>query len=440
MFPTEVDLEGLSKNATVRWKKNLSIGTERDIGKSNAKRLHSMILTSDPRNFLALSMNAPDDSAKLSNHEDLKEISLQLSILRKKHDLNKDSNFFHDNHIGKLKRQMNSFQVEEEKAVLKFRELKEKTISLEERIEKICKKQEDALSAKKIYDHIIERMKVKQLQLDMEKEAIYQSVKGNKKILLEETNLCRKQKDSKIKTKKALEQLENFIEKETKEKQERLETIESDVKKKQENTHKREERYKRQLEIAEAAANEDREMRATQMREGVMMHQFWYLYMKKKLDFDMEKLSPVEKAFEKVRKNSSVNNANEMVVKFLSVEIEYNELKRIVSESNQNISSTKQRIAEIEVTLEKAEQLKPQSELKNMLRNNALAKLKSLSEAKDKLIGVKLVHQKIQSWTSKILKKFSVEAVENDLTGNLLKLQKAVIEFLRKNKEIVWNI
>ena len=172
MFPTEVDLESLSKNATVRWKKNISIGTERDIGKSNAKRLHSMILTSDPRNFLSLSMNAPDESAKLSNHEDLKEVSLQLSILRKKHDLNKDSNFFHDNHIGKLKKQMKSFQVEEETAVLKFKELKEKVMSLEERIEKIGKKQEDALSAKKIYDHIIERMKVKQLQLHFDPDHI----------------------------------------------------------------------------------------------------------------------------------------------------------------------------------------------------------------------------------------------------------------------------
>ena len=440
MFQTEVDIEGLSKNATVRWKKQAFNETDKNITKSDVKRLHSLISTSDPKHFLSVTVASANDSVKISNHEDLKEISLQLSILRKKYDGHRDSNYFHDSHISNLKKQLNTFRQDEDKTISRIETLKSNISGLEEQIAEIMKKQEDALEATKIYNHIIERMRVKKQKLDIQNEAIIHSVKMNKKLLTEEIAVCRKRRDSKIKTKKALDVLEDFIEKETKDKQERLVVIESDVKKKQESTQKREERFKRQLEIAESAANEDREMRATQMREGVMMHQFWYLYMKKRLDFDMEKLSPIEKAFETVRKKSNVNNASEMVIKFLSIEIEYNELRRIVGDSNQNIVNTQSKILEIEKALEKAEKLKPQSEYKDSLRNDAVNKLKLVSDTKDKLIKIKQVHEKVTSWLSKIIKKFGAKSNEKGLTANLEVLKNAVIVALRDSKERVMFI
>ena len=440
MLPTEVDIESLSKKATFRWKRSSLASTDRSISKTENKRLHSMIVKTDPKNFLSVSLTTADDSIKVSKHEDLKEISLQLSILKKKHDLNRDSNFLHDTVINRLKKQLDSFQQEEDKTLSKIDTLKAEANRLEDSIKEITQKQEDSLAATKIYNHIIERMKITKQKLDLQNEKIIKSVKGNKKMLLEEVEICRKKKEVKIKTKKALDLLEDFIEQETKERQERLEVIEKDVKRKQEFNQKREERFRRQLEIAETAANEDREMRATQMRESVMMHKFWYLYMKKRLEYDMEKLNPIEKAFEKVRKNSSINDASEMVTKFLTTEIAYNELKRIVDDSNLNISKTHQRIAEIEENLEKAENLKPQSELKDALQKDIINKLKTVSDDKNNLMKFKQIHEKITNWSWKMLRRLGNNEKSQNLIENLKLIKNSVSEVQKRIKENVMDI
>ncbi|OMJ82338.1 hypothetical protein SteCoe_16999 [Stentor coeruleus] len=414
LFPTEVNIESLSQKATLRWKKNSMSNTERVANKSESKQLYSMILTANPRNFVSMSTQA-DTSVRAPKQEDLKEISLELSILKKKHDLNRGSNFLHDKNLSNLKKQLDNFNQEETRTLTKLEKLKSEVQRLEESVEETMKKQEDALSATKIYNHIIERMKINKLKLDIKNEDIIKAVKNNKKILSEEIDIVRRQKESKIKTKKALESLETFIDKETQEKIVDLNTIEKDVKRKQEITLKREERYKRQIEIAETAANEDREMRATQMREGVIMHKFWYLYMKKRLEFDMDKLNHIEKAFEKVRKNSSINDASEMVTKFLTTEIAYNELRRIVDDSNTNIVKTTKKIQEIENNLANAEKLKPQNNFKDALQKEIIEKLKTATEDSERLMRIKQIHQKINVWAGKILRKLGVDQGESDL-------------------------
>ena len=434
MFPTEVDIESFSQQATQRWKRaNLSL-TDRSIAKSDTKKLHSLISTSNPKNFLNINTSTADDSVKVSNHEDLKEISLQLSILKKKHDLNRDSNVLHDTNIVKLKKQLESFKQEEDKTLNRLESLKREVARLEDSIQEILLKQENANSATKIYNHILERMKINKMKLDQQNETIIKAVKTNNKTLLDEIEISRKQKESKIKTKKALEIVKTFIDKETKEKSEMVEGIAVDVKKKQESTQKREESYKRQIEIAETAANEDREMRATQMREGVIVHKFWFLYMQKKLEYDIEKLCHIENAFEKVRKNSNINHASEMVTKFLTTEIDFNELRRIVEESNSNIVKTQTKIAEIEVSLSNLEKSQSRSEIKEALNSEVIAKLKIASENKTKMLRVKLVHDKIRSWTVKIMKKFEIKEKDQGLLEGIQTIREHIQGVMKSYK------
>lgn len=415
MFKTEVDIESLSKKATVRWKKNTLSNTSRQVSKSENKRLHSLILTSKPENFLSLSTTAPDNSLKVSKQEDLPEISAELTSLKKKHDLNRGSNFLLDHNMTNLKKQMDSFKLEEIKTLGRLQSLKNDVSRLEEAISEVTHKQEEALEATGVYNHIIERMKIHKVRLDIKNEEKIKLVKAHKRTLSEEIEICRKKKETKIKTKKALEALEGFIEQETKDKEFNVKAIEKDMKRRLENSNKREERYRRQIEIAERAANEDREARATQMREDVILMRFWHRYMRKKLDYDMNRLYYIEDAFEKVRKNSNINDASEMVTKVLTTEIAYNELRKIVETSNDNIGKTQEKIREIEENLKKAEKSKTQSNLKQNLQNEILEKLKIDVDEKNKLIKLKEVHQKIRVWSGKIIKKLGSNERPEDL-------------------------
>jgi hypothetical protein len=434
MFKTEVDLESFSKKATARWKKQSLSSTTRQVNKSENKRLHSLILTNKPENFLNLSTTAPDSSGKVSKQEDLPEISAELHSLRKKHDINRGSNFLLDRNMTNLKKQMESFRLEELKTLNRLTSLKNEVERLENALEETVKRQEDAFEATKVYNHIIERMKIHRLKLDIKNEETIKTLKASRRVLDEEFEVRRKQKESKIKTKKALDSLEGFIDQETKDKEDSVCVIEKDMKKRLENSNKREDRYRRQIEIAERAANEDREARATQMREDVILMRFWFIYMRKRLDYDMNRLSYIEEAFEKVRKNSHINDTSEMVAKVLTTEIAFNDLRKIVEDSNYNILKTQEKIQEIEENLRKVEKMKNQSNLKESLQTEILEKLKTGVEDQNKLIKLKEVHQKIKVWSSKMIKKLGGSLKSPSLQENMSVIKDLLINNIESLK------
>ena len=435
MFKTAVDISMLSPRATIRWKHESSYESEKSIPKSEHRRINSMIHTNNPSRFINTSLNQTDDSKKISKHEDLKEISLQLNILRKKHDLNKDSNYHHDSDIARYKKKLENFDQEEKKTHTKINELKEIIEKLENDTKEVSLKQGDALSATSVYKHILERMKISRMKLDIKNEDLIKHLRTNNKILVEEIVLKRKNKESKIKTKNALGILDTFIKQEINEKHDKLQVIETDVNLKQENTKKREERFKRQLEIEEAAANEDRDMRATQMREGLMIHRFWHLYLDKRLSRDIEKFATTENAFQKVRKIAGVNDAGEMVTKCLTTELAYSDLKKTVEDSTTRIEEAQGKIIEIEGKIANSEKFKTQSNMIEILRKDAIGKLKLISNDKEKWMKLKGIYEKIKVWTERNLKKFDSIEDAKDLPSSLEQIKNKAIFSIKKLKE-----
>lgn len=437
MFKTEVDISVLSANATIRWKRDKLQETDRYLAKADHRRVHSLISTNNPSNFLNVSLNPSDDYAKVSKQEDIREVSVQLGFLRKKHDLNCDSNLRHGTDIVRLKRVIDNFNQEEEKTISKLDSLKGRVEELEGCTEEIKKKQEEALAAANVYKHILERMKKSRMQLDIRNEEFINSIKANIKTLNEEFEIARRIKESKIKTKKALQLLGTYKEKSTKEKQERLDSMKKDVLQRQENNQKREERYKRQLEIAEAAANEDRDMRATQIRESLMSHRFWYLYLEKRLSRDMEKFSSTEDAFKKVRKIAGISDASEMVTKFLTSELAYNDLKRTVDDSTNRIEETQEKIVEVELKIQNMEKYKIQTGTIESLHKDVVNKLKVISRDKERLMKLKGIYDKIYSWTKKNLNRFSDTSNFQSLVDHLTKIKTHAKGSLAKIKSMV---
>jgi hypothetical protein len=358
---------------------------------------------------LNLRCSTTTHAQKVSNQEDLPELSAELSTLRKRHDVNRGSNFFHERNLSNLQKEFENFKQEESKTRFRFEKLRKEAERLETSIQETLKKQSDALETRKVYHHIIERMKVHKLRQEINEVQVKKSAKQSDLILQEEQQVKRKQLEAKIKAKQALDVLESFVKTETRNKEKDLKMIKEDVEKKDTNNSKREERFKRQIEIAERAANEDRELEATQMREDVMLMRFYFSTMGKTLDYDMKRQAYIEEAFEKVRKNSSINDTNEMITKFLTSEIAYNDLRKIVDDVHGNIHFTQKKIDEIEKKLKKTEKMKTQIIGKDSLCKDIIEKNKLMTETHEKLMRIKGVHNKIIEWTGKILQKTDVK-------------------------------
>jgi hypothetical protein len=56
-------------------------------------------------------------------------------------------------------------------------------------------------------------------------------------------------------------------------------------------------RVKRQSEIAEAAANENKDMNEIELRANFMVQKLWCAFLKKKMEREMNKFHNLEKAF-----------------------------------------------------------------------------------------------------------------------------------------------
>jgi len=396
----------LSAPATARWnRQNYSQHTTK-FNMANHRRLRNMVSTHQAQKFLSSTYTQAEETAKVSKVEELKEISSQLGILRKRHDVSHSSNANKEKKLKDLNKQMERVKKMEARTGTKLENMRERAKQLEESMEKMKRDQEDALLAGKVYEHMLERMKVSMIELERKSHELSKQVKDKNQTLKEELEKKRRKREAKIQTKEALNVLKSHVKREIMERQYNLEIIEKDVVQKQETTRKRELRMKRQIEIAEQAANEDRNQRAMVMRESMMLHRLWYVFLQEKLTSEMDQFASIEEAFKRVRMVSGLTEPQEMVEKFMVREQVYkdlvetlNQIKERVNSYNASNQDYQKKISALEIA--KMSGTNPVAKLSEEVSN----KIKEIATDKEKLRKLNISYENINSWAKKNLSK-----------------------------------
>lgn len=409
------DIFNLTAPATARWKREAISSNNTSFNLANHRIIRQMVSTQDASRFLNSTVTQGSETQRVSKFEELKEISSQLGFLRKRHDINKADNKVYDNSLGKLQKELSYCHKTEARTGLKLDSMKEECQEMDDKLKEIKKKQEDAAMTAKAYEHIIERMKMTKINLEKRSLSLNKSLKNKQQTLREELDKQRRNREAKIQTKEAMKNLESYVVREKTEKQERLEIIEKDVKQKQETSRKREERFLRQLEIAEAAANEDRNMRALQMREGLLVHRLWFIYLQKKLKYEMERSSSIEDAFQQVRSITGLNDAQEMVERYLTREQAYADLMESINESKHKIEDYKQRNNDVEDKINTLEMAKIEgNNPAKTMSQEATKSFREIAFEKDRLRRIKGVYENIRTWAAKNLRKLGAQEMIHD--------------------------
>lgn len=97
------------------------------------------------------------------------------------------------------------------------------------------------------------------------------------------------------------------------------------------------ERVKRQTDIAEMAANENKDQNEIQMQEKFLVQRLYSAFLKKKMENEMNNNRYIEDAFQKIRTATNLSNVNEIVHRFLTREQTYSELLIAVSDNERKI-------------------------------------------------------------------------------------------------------
>ena len=145
--------------------------------------------------------------------------------------------------------------------------------------------------------HMLSRMKKDLIALQITSNQLQESLRSKNQIYKEEFEKQRVAKEQKLQSRYRLDNLMQNIEHEQKKRDERIIGLQNSIKNKEEALQKRVDRVKKQQEIAEAAANENRDQGEIRARADFQVQKLWSQFLKKKMDNEMNKYRHLEDAF-----------------------------------------------------------------------------------------------------------------------------------------------
>ena len=209
------------------------------------------------------------------------------------------------------------------------------------------------------------------------------------------------------------------IELEQKERKKRIEELQDCIKNKEESVQRRIERQKRNQDIAEAAANENKDSSELKMRESLYIQRLWNAFMRKKMEKEMKESQSIDEAFKAIKTATGVTDVQEMVRKFLTREQTYSQLLMNVSESERHIDKLKKdneelrgRLHELKIDAGEsganagAGSMMMDEEIIE-LNNNLAAVQKDYSLLQEKFKKINIVNDQVSGWAKKCFAKFS---------------------------------
>ena len=136
-----------------------------------------------------------------------------------------------------------------------------------------------------------------------------------------------------------LNQIMSEIEKDQRERQERISSLQTSIKNKEAALRRRMDRVKRQQDIAEMAANENKDQNEIKMQEQFLVQRLYSSFLKRKMEKEMADHQIVEDAFQQIRTDTGFSDVNEIVHRFLTREQTYSQLLMAVSENERKIDN-----------------------------------------------------------------------------------------------------
>ena len=170
---------------------------------------------------------------------------------------------------------------------------------------------------------MLKRMKQDLIALQLTSNDLNESLHSKTVIHKEESIKHRLAKENRLQSKHRLDILMKNIDHEQQKRQERIVSLQLSIKNKEEALQKRMDRVKRQSEIAEAAANENKDQNEIQYRANFMVQKLWCAFLKKKMENEMKRYHDIEESFQKIRTSTGNSDVQEMVFKFATREQTY---------------------------------------------------------------------------------------------------------------------
>lgn len=285
---------------------------------------------------------------------------------------------------------------------------------------------------------MLDRMKKDLIAMKIRTNELEISIQHKDSIFDKEYTKSKKSQEHRLQAKFKLDNLLTNVDMEQSKIQERIKSLQISIKNKEDAVQRRMERIKRQQDIADAAANENKDSDELKMRENFMAQKLWAVFLKKKMEKEMVKSAEVEDAFQTIRAATGMTDIHSIVQKFLTREQTYSQLLVNVAEGERKIDALKKENEELmnelhDVMIDKdgvtVEGKKQFPEI-DSLRSELNELTKEIEECKDRSQKVEIVTDQVYGWAQKVLQKMNEQFPEARINiqhmGDLEKLKKNV--------------
>ncbi|CAG9323248.1 unnamed protein product [Blepharisma stoltei] len=411
--------------------------------KSLAKKRDIKLLMTQPESSI---FSQSENVTSTNKDDEMKEISLQLVMIRKKHDELKRENESKRMQLENLKKDLEKLTVVVSTGNAEDFSFTNKISKLETAIEMAKIKIDEEMINKDSYEHVLQRMKQERIALEKESNTIQHSLSSTRSILESEKQKSLKHRESKDKSKQLLKELRDSLTLEIRRKDERAHELEQQMRFRNEITEKRRERLRKQAEVAEAAANEDQFAHEVQMKEKLIINRFWYGFIQWKMEKDWQNSTEIESAFQNIRAMTGLNSIEDIVQKFASRDEDHNILIQKIAESEKNLDdlkteneNTRKQLRELLLVKGENNDRPHNSELR-AIEDQIEAEDKELNNIKDQKDKAQVYYQNLLTWGGKILNKLNYkgEILRMELPEIFAKIQeqlKVIIEPMVQTKE-----
>lgn len=246
------------------------------------------------------------------------------------------------------------------------------------------------------------------------------SLKSKKSILELEQQKNRKTKEERLQAKAIFDNLMKNIELEQKDRHERIVELHKCIQNKEASVSRRIERQRKNAEIAEAAANENKDSSELNTRQNLYIQRLWNVYLRKRMMKEMDNSKQINDAFQNIKTATQVTDVQEMVRKFLTKEQTYGSLLKTVNVSEAKIDTLRRQNEELraklhDLTLDSAnsqdKSTKDSSSVENdsdiIMLNSELREVhKEQQKLSERFKGINIVNDQISNWAKKCYKKF----------------------------------
>lgn len=341
-------------------------------------------------------------------NEESKEIAGYLNLIRKRHDKVKEQNLKKKAVLEKLKKEYQKFNELAHNSQDNESYLVNKIDEVKKSLESVAKSYKNEIKDLKSYLYILDRMKKDKIAMEIKANSIQLSLKSTKYVLQSEDKKSQQIREVQFQSKMILKDIHRTFSQKRRKKNEYVSNLERELKSREDVALRRQGRQKRQMEIVEAAANDDKDSPEVKLREALLLFKVWFSFLNKKFTAENQKAIDVERAFSKIKSATGLTDVNDIVEKFLTREQNYLLLINAVTEAEKKLALLREEnesAKEILYSLQfEDSKIKPETNALKLENRKKLAQSQKVYiNIKEKLKNSSKIYDQLINWTEKIL-------------------------------------